>query len=249
MAAIGYGTVVLPSRGALNGGKIPDGSVQVRKLTVGDEILLQSGSAGPEMVSKLIQACVKLPQGVQHGELLTADRLAILIGLRVFTFGPKYAYTYGCPSCGAQSKAECDLGADLKEKSADATLVEPLEIRLNDADVTVGLRFLRGKDEDAVAKVSKRGAIQGESGDQSIITRMALQLVTIDGKDAGDLIEREKFIKGLSMPDGMDFRESLDSKEPGVDLRVYPECKSCGAATEVTLPFGLEFFRPARRQS
>lgn len=249
MAAIGHAPLQLPSRGVLYGDKIPDGTVMVRKLTVGDEVLLQSGVGGSDMVSQLIQACVKLPPGITHGELLTADRLSILIGLRVHTFGPKYTFAYRCQACGAPQKADCNLGQEIKEKIADPSLAEPVEVRLQDADCTVGLRFLRGKDEDMVSKITKRTALQSNDvGDPSMITRMAIQLLTIDGKDAGDLPTRERFIKELSMPDGLDFREALDSREPGVDLRVTPECKACGAVNETMLPFGLEFFRPSRRQ-
>jgi hypothetical protein len=250
MTTIGYAPVVLPSRGLLYNGKLPDGTVQVRKLTVGDEIILQSGAGGVEMISQLINACVKLPQGMTHGELLTADRLAILIGIRVFTHGQKYSYTYRCQHCGAAQKADCNLGSDIKEKPIDPSVTEPVDVHLQDADQTVGLRFLRGKDEDAVSKVAKRQSLQSNDvGDPSIITRMALQLVTIDGKEAGDLTERERFIKNMTLPDGQDMRKALDDKEPGIDLSVFPECKACGGVNEISLPFGLEFFRPARRQS
>lgn len=243
--ALGYAPVILPSRGILYDGKLPDGRAEIRKMTVGEEIILQSTVGGVALVSALIQACVKLPPGLPHGELLIGDRLALLIALRVYTFGPKYGYSYACGACGVANKTECDLGKDLSEIPAQAGLTEPIDVRLVDADTTVSLRFLRGKDEDQVARVAKRTAMaSNDLGDPSIITRMALQIVKIDGKEVADLATREKFVRELSMPDGRVFRTALDAKEPNINIGLLPECKTCGSVTQLSLPFSLDFFRP-----
>ena len=245
--ALGYVPVLLPSRGLLYGDKVPDGRVNIRKLTVGEEIILQS-TGGTELVSALIQACVQLPNGFAHGDLLSSDRLALLIALRVHTFGSKYAYSYKCQSCGAANKAECDLSKDISQHTAEDSLAEPIDVRLEDEGKSVSLRFLRGKDEDAVIRMAKRTAMQSNDiGDPSMITRMALQLVKVDGQDAGDLPTRERFVRNLTMVDGADFRAALDDKEPSVDLGLTPECKACGSVNQMSLPFTLEFFRPTRR--
>lgn len=245
--ALGYAPVVLPSRGLLYGGKMPDGVAEIRKMTVGEEIILQSTVGGVALVSALIQACVKLPNGMAHGDLLIGDRLALLIALRVFTFGPQYAYSYNCQACGALTKAECHLGTDITEAPLTPGLVEPVDVRLEDAGVTASLRFLRGRDEDQVARVAKRTAMaSNDVGDTSMITRMALQLVKIDGQDVPDLQARERFVRELTMPDGLAFRSALDDKEPRVNIGLTPECKACGSVNQLSLPFSLDFFRPFR---
>ena len=244
--ALGYVPVILPSLGLLYDGKLPDGRAEIRKMSVGEEIILQSTVGGVALVSALLQACVKLPSGLPHGELLLGDRMALLIALRVHTFGPQYGYSFNCQACGALNKTECNLGADLSQSPASPGLVEPIEVPLKDAGISVSLRFLRGKDEDQVAKVAKRTAMaSNDLGDPSLITRMALQIVKIDGKDVPELAAREKFVREMTMTDGIRFRKALDSKEPHVNLGVSPECKTCGSVNELSLPFTLDFFRPS----
>lgn len=256
---IGYMSVTLPSRGYLYGGKIPGGQVEVRKLTVGEELIIHSTAGGTDLIARLVKACVRLPNAFDPLELLATDRLALLIAMRVATFGPKYHYSYRCQSCGANQKAEADLGADLHEKAATSDLREPITVHLADCQTTIGLRLLRGKDEAQVAAVSKRIALQSNDAvDTSSLTRMALQVVAIAEKEVGPdpetgkerlpLSERETFVRNLSIPDAEIMREAVDSVEPGVDLKLNPDCKSCGSQNEIYLPFSADFFRPTRNR-
>jgi hypothetical protein len=256
---IGYMSVTLPSRGYLYGGKIPGGQVEVRKLTVGEELIIHSTSGGVDLIARLVKACVRMPNAFDPLELLATDRLALLIAMRVATFGPKYNYSYRCQSCGSNQKAEANLGTDLQEKLATDTLKEPIPVHLKDAQTTIGLRFLRGKDEAQVAAVSKKIALQSNDAvDTSVLTRMALQIVAIAEKEVGKdpetgrdmlpLAEREAFVRGLSIPDAEDFRDAIDTVEPGVDLKLNPDCKACGSQNEIYLPFSADFFRPTRNR-
>lgn len=241
---IAYSPMNLPSRGALYDGKLPGGKAEIRKMTVAEEVILQSTSGGADLVGKLVAACTRLPQGFLPQQLLLSDRIAILIALRAITFGPKYQVPYTCSACGAVNKAEVDLNADIKERPATKALVEPLDFMLTDAKKQVSLRYLRGSDEAAITKLRKKDAPAEES-----VVRMALQITKIDGEDAGSVDARMEFVRQLTIPDAMDMREALEAGETGLDTRIAPSCVSCGEVNEMQMPMTPEFFRPARRRA
>lgn len=237
----------LPSLGKLYDGKIPDGRVLVRRMTVGEDMILQSTASGLDLLSKLLAACVKLPNGFRADDLLVTDRFALLVALRVATFGPKYSLQYECRACASNHKVDVDLNMDLSPRSPKEGLVEPIQVQLWDAKKTVGLRFLRAKDEEIVSKAIMR-ARQTNQPDISLVVRMACQLIDVDGEVMEKQTDKEKFIFDLSMPDGQDWRDTIDDLEPGVDLTIKRECANCGAQNTIPLPMGPEFFRSTRRK-
>lgn len=243
-AGVSYAPVTLPSRGALYDGKLPGGKVEIRKMTVAEEVILQSTSGGADLVGKLVQACCKLPPGFLHSQLLLSDRIAILIALRVYTFGPRYQVPYTCSGCGAVNKADVDLSTDVREREGAPKIVEPIEVSLVDATKRVSLRFLRGSDEATIAKSRKKDAPQDET-----VVRMALQLDKVDGEDLPNLDAKIAFVRALTIPDAMDIRDALEKVEPGLDTRISPACSSCGEVNEMQMPMTPEFFRPTRRRA
>lgn len=243
---IAYTSFTLPSRGMLYDGQIPDGKVELRKLTVGEEIIIQSNSVGLDLIGKLIDSCVKLPPGFDSQQLLVGDRLALLIAMRVHTFGAKYSYSYECAHCNAKNKATVNLDTDIKPREIKPDQTEPINVDLPDAGMKVGLRFLRGVDEVTISRVAKRVTLQSnDANDPSLLIRMALQLVEVDGEKIKTPNEREEFVKYLAMPDATKWRDAVDAVEPGVDLSITAECTACGRVNDMILPFSADFFRPS----
>lgn len=259
---IGWIPAKLPSRGILYDNKIPDGVVQLRKLTAREEsILAAQGSEGLERMDLIIKNCVKLPNGYAHMDLLMTDRMSLLLSLRSITFGTHYSFTYKCSFCNATHKAEIDIHEELDENTPesiamkmfekeliespdDFALEEPIEVELPDCGKLLHVRFLRGSDESKIAKRSKRLRMQSnDPADESYIHRIALQIITIDG-ERDNLAMHEMFVKRLTSLDTSTLRIKVDDLEPGIDLRVYPQCRSCNGVNEMAMPFGGEFFQP-----
>lgn len=246
MAALGYISATLPSRGLLYE-KLPEGKVDFRRLTVDEDLLIQSTTSGTALVSALLSACCKFPEGFDHTQLLATDRMALLLAMRVFTFGAKYGYTYRCQNCDKPQRAECDLTTDLKTKAAGDDLTEPMDVVLPISETTVSLRFLRGADEDMLAnKAQEKGA---NALALNLVTQLAMQIVEVGGTVMPELSAREKFVRQLPIPDAELLRAALDDKETGIDLRLYPKCNDpeCNHVSTVSLPFDLNFFRQTRR--
>ncbi|KKM57688.1 hypothetical protein LCGC14_1550460 [marine sediment metagenome] len=263
-AELGFTTVNLPSRGVLYDDKIPDGQVGVRKIMGSEEaLLLAQGSQGLERMEITLKKCVRLPNDFKHSDLLMTDRMACMLAMRTITFGPRYQFDYKCRYCGQQQQAEISILEDLDEATPDSlalkmaekgiedwTLEEPVHLDLPDAKKHITLRFLRGYDEQKIVRRTKRLLLQSvDPGDPSYLFRFALQIVSIDEEELDSkagLSKRELFVRKLTATDTAAIRIAVDEVEPGIDLTVYPECRGCGAANSMPMPFTAEFFRPTR---
>ena len=246
----GYITATLPSHGVLYGGdlpEIPGGKYEIRQLTAQeDSLIFQQGAPALDRINRVIDTCIKLPNGFDPQALLVADRMSILLTLRVISLGPQYSVPFKCQFCGKQSKSTLNIIEDLDNKGAPDDLHEPLDADLPDKGVLVSLRFMRGTDESRIMKRADRLMMQSnDMNDPSYFHRLALLIVAIGGDTAKSLGEREDFVRSLSLKDVTVLRNTIDKNEPGVDLRVYPTCRSCGATNELMMPFTAEFFRPS----
>jgi hypothetical protein len=273
MSELGYTSLTLPSQGVLyldaeGAALIPDGIVSIRKMTTREEsILLEQGTQVSDRISQIIKQCCKLPDkavqgGLQHDDLLVSDRLAILIGLRIVTFDGRYTFQWQCDQCRAPNKAKMDLvealdeitpkkvverlvkkGKVTEDDAAAFVLTEPVKVKLTDAKKEVGLRFLRGKDEEKLTRFARK-ARSGNSPDTDVLSyRLGLQIDTVDGvKLTGSV--RDEFLRSLTMRDTREIDIALDAYETGIDTTVYLDCNACGASNEKALPMTAEFFRP-----
>lgn len=250
--SVPFQTIQLPSRGLLYGvdegePQIPDGKVQIRKWTVQELTYLEAqGEDAVERIRRIIDACALLPNAFPPEKLLIVDRFAILLAQRVFSVGtPSLVFDYRCTFCGnVNYKVKGDIQADFEEKMAAEDLAEPIEVKLPDTGKTLGLRFLRGFDEAAVAKIAKRVKMTSNDGnDPSSLLRIARQILTVDGEKMHEK-EKDIFIRALPVCDLLAVRRKMDELEPGIDTTFHPACKHCGAESEVEMQFSAEFFRP-----
>lgn len=251
--SVPHHSITLPSRGILYGTtdsepQIPEGRVQVRKWTVQELSFLESQGEGiMDRLRRIIDSCVILPNAFPPERLLTVDRFAILLAQRVYSVGTAaLQYDYRCTFCGKINyKVRGDMQEEFEEKVAADDLVEPIEVKLPDVNKTVGLRFLRGYDEEAVAKLAHRMQMtSNDATDPSSLLRVSKQIVTVDGEKMNEK-EKEQFVRHLTVSDLLAARRVLDKLEPGIDTTFRPTCKHCGAQSEVDMQFSAEFFRPS----
>lgn len=242
---IEYLPINLPSRGQFYDGKCPDGTVSIRKLTAREEALLDSGGLAPHAkIAAMIAACTRLPEGLNVQDLLITDSLAIMLSLRTFTFGPEVRFTYRCPACGTANRTSVNAAKDFDETAPAEDTVEPYSLLLKDAGVTVGLRFLRLRDQEHLAKRAKKAAANDQDDEGVVhLLALALRIVTIDGVTA-KLSEAEKLVGSLTMADSLRIRRADDKLEPGIDMATDQTCKRCKAENRIPVQMDAEFFRP-----
>lgn len=245
--------------------RLADGLMQIRKLSFQELSNLQSqGVDVMQRISNIIRNAsrfIPLTNGATPllaDELLITDRMAVLFNQRVISFGSKYSFGWRCGACKQQSKFEIDIVKDMPEITATMVqdklsqlevpqeLVEPFPVVLADAGSTVMCRLLRGKDELEIFKQAKRRKMTTlDPTDPSHVIRLALQIVTIDGKQV-DTREKEMFIRNMTAADSLRIEHATELRETGIDTKVTPICTSCGNEQEMEMPFDAEFFRPTR---
>lgn len=238
-------SIPLPSKGVLYEGRMPTGSVRIRPMTTAEEAILYSPVGdGLTKIHAIINACV-IDKDVPPDELLLIDRFAILLALRTLSLGPIYTVPFRCRYCSAQFKATIDIAADLDMVYMDEGVKEPFIVSLPKANKLIGFRLLRGRDEERIAKYTKKTRMKStDTADPSYLYRMALQIINIDGVDV-KIEEAEKFVKTLDIGDSNALRQEVEKVEGGIDTTIYIDCTSCGATNETEMPFELEFFRPS----
>jgi len=265
MTDLGWTPYPLPSRGVLylkdpdspeSGSKLPGGKVEIRPFRGREQALLQTQGGG--IVGKLdaiIKTCTKFPDGFTSKDLLLTDRFAILLAQRTKTFGPIYQFQVRCESCKTQFQHTVDIVNDFSEVPGTDELVEPFPVPLPESGITVHLRFLRGHDDEQIAKNAKRIKLQSnDDHDPTYLLRIAMQIVRIETEEGDEDTERlkqlpwkQKWVENMSAGDLIALEDALNDKEPGIDTRIYPECGRCGHTSEQTMPLDGGFFRPRRR--
>lgn len=242
--AVGNQSITLPSQGALYGDKLPGGKVELRTMSAYAQSVLFSQGSLEDRLTKVINATAVLPKSLSAAELLTVDRMAILLAVRTLTFGPHYEFNYGCQGCGAKQAHTVNILSDLDETKV-AEMEEPFTIRLPKSKKSVSLRFMRGKDEEAVAKHTKKMAMaSADVGDPSALYRVGRLIETVDGA-AMDGVQIGDFVRNMDALDFTVIENELEAREPGIQLGVQVECKRCEHLNELNLPFDREFFRPS----
>lgn len=274
--SFGWSPYTLPSCGVLyktaeGEPQLPEGTVEVRPMRVGEEALLLEGS--PDFVNQVIQRCCRLPNGavqagLNHDNLLITDRFSILIAIRALSI-PHYTFDWKCPECGHKNKARVNLFQDfdtitpdtvfnrMRDKNVDGFVyaepftVELKETKLQDGESTrLGFRFLRATDEEALKRAQKKARLSNTpSGDytrSAYLYRLSLQMVELNGKPITARQKEELLSGALSFYDARLIEVTLQELETGIDLRLPVTCESppCRADSLIPMPADLEFFRP-----
>ena len=239
--------VPLPSRGLLYGGHYSKGFITVRPAITKEESVLYSQGDTLNHVNKIINGCVVNPE-MDSMDLLVADRFAILIYLRIFSYGALYQVPYRCKECDKKNDTTVDLAKDLEVNYMNEDAEEPFEFDFPMSDNYVHFRLLRGTDEAEIVKRSKRLMLKSmDEGDPSNIFRLATTIVGINGHEATP-DQALKFIENLLPGDSHAFNDFIEDTEGQIDTRIYRECGFCGAEQEFAMPFSAEFFRPTRKR-
>jgi len=154
--------VTLPSKGLYY--DWTSGVIQVHPWGADvDRILATSRLAQTgQSVDYLINACCKFPDGFEPTDLLVGDQVFLLYYLRGITYGNVYEFMVTCPNqeCGATGTHLADLNelAETIVWGNESLGQEPFSITLPyltkaaGRDVNVGIRFLRVKDSQAIAR-------------------------------------------------------------------------------------------------
>lgn len=242
-------SVPLPSRGII----YPDDgiihgcdTIDIKPMTAKEEDILTSRAyiKSGTVLTKLLESCI-IDKRIKPDHLISGDRNALLVSLRITGYGAEYDVEVDCPECGTKSKQSFDL-AELQIKRLEVEPVERgqnlFEVKLPVTKKNVKVKFLTGADERDMMITSERRKKSGMKVESMITDRLSRSLISVDG-----ITDKNKinfFIKNLPARDSLALRRFLDKHEPGIIMKSWMNCPHCHEQSEVGLPMGASFFWP-----
>jgi len=221
-------------------------TVEVRAMTAREEDILTSRALIKKgtVITHLIKSCMT-NKDVEVHKMISGDRNALMIALRITGYGQSYDVDVTCPSCEVKSKQAFDL-AELPIKQLE---IEPVDVGQNlfrfelpMTKKTVQFKFLTGLDEQEIMTISERKKKSGFQGDNLVTMRLKYAIVSIEG--ITDKSKINSFIRNMPARDSLALRKYIDKNEPGIEMKSWMDCPACFEQSEVRLPMGAGFFWP-----
>lgn len=222
-------------------------TVDVRAMTAREEDILTSRALIKKgtVITELIKSCL-IDKRIDVSQMLSGDRNALMVALRVTGYGADYVVEVDCPACSTKSKQTFNL-SDLELKPLD---LEPVEVGQNVFETVlpvtkkkVRFKFLTGSDEEEILAIQERKKKMGAMGDNVVTTRLQFSIVAIEGKTDKTLLS--SFIRSMPARDSLHLRNFIEKNEPGIDMTSHMDCPSCSEVSEVRIPLGVTFFWPS----
>ena len=230
----------LPSKGLLypKSSPLSKGTVELKYMSAKEEDILtnQNYLQKGTVIDKLLESLI-VDKDIPYSELLIGDKDALMVAARVLGYGKDYEVTYlGAPYT-------VDL-TTINHKKVDYSIFKQgkneFHFTLPSTGTEVTFKLLTHADEQKIdQEIQGMKKINKEfSGELS--TRLKHTITSVGGsKETRDI---RQFVENqLLAVDSRAFRKYVESLQPGVDFRFYPEG---GPEGGVSLPIGLNFFWP-----
>jgi hypothetical protein len=248
--------VPLPSQGKVYPANSPlhrRELLEIKPMTAKEEDILTSRAyiKNGTVITKLLQSCVT-DRRVNVQNMLSGDRNALLVAIRITGYGADYRTSITCPECNQNFEHTFDL-SQLPLKNLEIEPVEPgvnlFSFQLPVTNAEVNFKFLTGKDEEEISVNAERRKKKLKSVEENTITsRLQHQIVSVNGRTDKTLIS--KFIQHMPAGDSLALRNFIQKHEPGIDMLSDATCTNidCGETSEVDVPLGASFFWPDTRK-
>lgn len=219
-------------------------SINIRAMTAKEEDILMSRALAKQgtTLSTLISSCIE-DKRIDPRDMISGDRLAVILGIRITGYGANYKVDVGCTSCGSASRQEFDIG-DLAIKTLS---LEPtsdssrFEFLLPMSKKRVIFHFLTGAEEESLnAALERKQKLFPSAPEGAVTTKLEFHIDSIDGITDRNKISR--FVSSMIAGDARALRSYIEENEPSVDLNVQWICTNCKAPNKGALPTGSLFF-------
>jgi hypothetical protein len=240
----------LPSRGIFykNGelaDNISDGEIHVHSMSAMDEIVMKNPDQlfSGDAINTVFKNCIS---GIQKpSDLLAKDVDAIILFLRVVTYGSGFEFTaaHNCP--GAKSHTYI---ADVDKLIAEMKMIDPTTVRelytlTLDNGQTVKLRPNIYQHVLNLIKLNQnKKVITAEDQQQNLLLMLLSVIESVDGIAERALIE--EWLKKIPAPMISRIGEKVEKvNEWGSDSKWKCRCRDCGQEYDVEIPVNpVSFF-------
>lgn len=235
-----YDVIELPSQGLLYKNK--KSTVKVEYLTAYDENILTSPNLlnSGKVLDVLLERKVK-DLGFDIKELVSGDRMALLVYLRTTGLGNEYEQMV-FDSTGKMVPSIIDL-TTIKPKTLTVKPDENNEFDfvLPISKNKIKFRLLTQKDEDEISEIDKNLMEKNNNISTSNSLRLERSIMEVDG--IRDKMKISHILKTLKIMDVRKFNKYLREVEPGLDLNVTARTQG-GESVETFLRIGRTFWNP-----
>tara|TARA_R110002167_G_scaffold132563_1_gene316846 strand:+ start:969 stop:1796 length:828 start_codon:yes stop_codon:yes gene_type:complete len=248
---IPYELVPIPSNGIIYH---PDSSlyclesVKIKAMTAREEDILSSPALIKEgsVITHLIKSCV-VGADIDPDLMISGDRNALMISIRMTGYGPNYPYKATCVQC----KHRGEYSASLDRLGIKRLEIKPIEQGKNEfvyeLPVTkkqIKFKFLTEAD-DKNKKATEKFMSSHTSGkvENKITSFLENSIVEIDG--IRDKNKIKHFVMHMPAFDSKALRKFINKNEPGIDMSQKFECVECDHVNDTKLPVNSEFFWPS----
>jgi len=255
--------VELPSRGLPYGDKLPGGVVRVTPWTTREQMLIAGSNPAQSLpaINTLLDRCTPTltEVGLRSVDLITADRVFLLIMARTVSHGQSYPVRVKCTVCGLQVPHTFRLPDDMEMRFLPDNWSQPFETLLPVSNARVQLRLLRGHDDMDIERYKESLVRQDQGdiiGDPTYAYRMSKHVVSVtypdgrvvENRTKGDMGSVHAWYQSLHAMDDAEVRNTVAEHDCGFDTYAELSCIRCSNIFEVGLPLSIEFFRPGRQR-
>ena len=245
-------TVIIPSHGYLYRNVTQDldiienGSIKIRPMTVAEEKILatprlvKSGQA----IDMVFEACIK--SKIDPKELLSSDRVFLMLWLRSISYGNIYKFTLTSPEPGnpVRFEYEVDLSNHPITEFNDETMTEPFEFTFPKCQYKVSFRLPRGKDEIEIMKMGNAPKKMDDK-DETIVKRLTSIIMKLQDSKGEEVPQMyyQSFINQLMAGDASSWRNKLQDLDCGVEDIKDIQVPGSDYIFDTPIPITESFFR------
>jgi hypothetical protein len=239
---IGYEIIKLPSEGIFYKNKVKE--LTIEYLTSKDEDILTTPSLieNGTVLDVLLRKKIKTPN-IIIDELLSGDKDAIHLFLRMSSYGPEYKVQVIDPRNGNSFVRTVDLSKlkykEITEKPDENGL---FYVELPMRKKLVKFRLLTsGEDELLFKKAEALKTAYNQEYSQYKSLKLKANIIEINGKT--DRIYIDKFVDAMPGLDVYEIRKKIIEVSPGIDMK-YEFITDDGYKFISNLSMGVDFFFP-----
>jgi len=228
----------LPSKGLFYPSESPlsKGKVEIKYMTAKEEDILsnQSYIQKGTVLDKLLDSVIVTPD-IDHRDMVTGDKNAVLIATRILGYGKDYTFERDGRS------HTIDLNSFEHVEFDPDTMINgnnEFSYKLPFSETEITYKLLTGRDESKIEKEIAGIKRINKDANPELSTRLKYMITSVGGNTDTKTI-REFVDNGLLARDSRALRDEIRYKQPDVDLRYVLD-----SGEEVNVPIGLNFFWP-----
>ena len=200
--------------------------IEVQPLTFVDEQkILNAKDANLDIVSKLLEKTI---DGVVVDELLSMDKMYLLMKVREVSYGDLYDFKVTCPACSTEINTSLKLSEHLNMTQVPDDLEDPRKVTLPKLKVEAEVRFPRSREEILLSDTDE------------IHKNMYRFVVSIKGNR--DPVFISKALKRMHIQDIKKIVSEISKSEYGVNPRFIFQCPECSHEETMAIPMDVSFF-------